>query len=54
MKIVWSPLSFDRLESIHEFIVNKDPIAAKNLSLESLKKLSHYQNILKEAEKYPK
>lgn len=31
MKIVWSPLSFERLENIYEFISDKDPVAAKNL-----------------------
>jgi toxin ParE1/3/4 len=31
VKIVWSPLSFERLENIYEFISNKDPAAAKNL-----------------------
>jgi plasmid stabilization system protein ParE len=31
VKIVWSPLSFERLENIYEFISDKDPVAAKNL-----------------------
>ncbi len=31
MKIVWSPLSFERLENIYEFISDKDPVAAKKL-----------------------
>lgn len=31
MKIVWSPLSFERLENIYEFISDKDTVAAKNL-----------------------
>lgn len=31
MKIVWSPLSFKRLENIYEFISDKDPVAAQNL-----------------------
>ncbi|HCY74529.1 MAG: type II toxin-antitoxin system RelE/ParE family toxin [Ignavibacterium sp.] len=31
MKIVWSPLSYERLENIYEFIFDKDPVAAKNL-----------------------
>ena len=31
MKLVWSPLSFERLENIYEFISDKDPVAAKNL-----------------------
>lgn len=31
MKIVWSPLSYERLENIYEFISDKDPVAAKNL-----------------------
>jgi plasmid stabilization system protein ParE len=31
VKIVWSPLSFERLENIYEFISDKDPVAAKKL-----------------------
>ncbi len=31
MKVIWSPLSFERLENIYEFIFDKDPVAAKNL-----------------------
>jgi len=31
VKIVWSPLSFERLENIYKFISDKDPVAAKNL-----------------------
>ena len=31
MKVVWSPLSFERLENIYEFISDKDTVAAKNL-----------------------
>lgn len=31
MKILWSPLSYERLENIYEFIFDKDPVAAKNL-----------------------
>jgi len=44
VKIVWSPLSFERLENIYKFISDKDPVAAKNLinrifeRLESLNK----------------
>ncbi len=31
MKIVWSPLSYERLENIYEFISDKDTVAAKKL-----------------------
>lgn len=31
MKIVWSPLSYEKLESLYEFIFDKDPVAAKKL-----------------------
>ena len=31
MKIVWSPLSYEKLENIYEFISDKDPVAAKKL-----------------------
>ena len=31
MRIVWSPLSYERLENIYEFISDKDYVAAKNL-----------------------
>jgi plasmid stabilization system protein ParE len=31
VKIVWSPLSYERLENIYDFIFDKDPVAAKNL-----------------------
>ena len=45
MKIVWSPLSFERLENIYEFISDKDPVAAKNLInriFERVESLSKY------------
>ena len=31
MKITWSPLSFERLEDIYEFIANEDSSAANKL-----------------------
>ncbi|MFZ1281254.1 MAG: type II toxin-antitoxin system RelE/ParE family toxin [Ignavibacteriaceae bacterium] len=31
MKIVWSPLSYEILENIYEFISDKDTVAAKKL-----------------------
>jgi len=31
VKIVWSPLSYERLENIYEFISDKDTVAAKKL-----------------------
>jgi len=31
MKIVWSPISYERLENIYDFISDKDSVAAKNL-----------------------
>lgn len=31
MKVVWSPLSFKRLENIYKFILDEDPVAAPKL-----------------------
>ena len=45
MKIIWSPLSFERLENIYEFISDKDNVAAKkfiNRIFERVESLSKY------------
>lgn len=45
MKIVWSPLSYERLENIYEFISDKDTVAAKKLInriFERVESLSKY------------
>lgn len=45
MKIIWSPLSFERLENIYEFISDKDNVAAKkfiNRFFERVESLSKY------------
>ena len=39
MKIVWSPLSYERLEKIYEFISDNDQAAAKNLINRVLKRI---------------
>lgn len=45
MKVIWSPLSYERLENIYEFIFDKDPVAAKKLIsriFERVESLSRY------------
>jgi plasmid stabilization system protein ParE len=45
VKIVWSPLSYERLENIYEFISDKDTVAAKKLInriFERVESLSKY------------
>ncbi len=45
MKIIWSPLSFERLENIYEFISDKDNVAAKkfiNRIFERVESLTKY------------
>jgi plasmid stabilization system protein ParE len=45
VKIVWSPLSYERLENIYEFISDKDPVVAKKLInriFERIESLSRY------------
>lgn len=39
MKIVWSPLSSERLESVYDFIATEYPIAAMNLINRIFKKV---------------
>jgi len=45
VKIVWSPLSYERLENIYQFISDKDTVAAKKLVnriFERVESLSKY------------
>jgi plasmid stabilization system protein ParE len=45
VKIVWSPISYERLENIYEFISDKDTVAAKkiiNRIFERVESLSKY------------
>ena len=53
MKISWSPLSFDRLESIYEFVVNEDPIAAKNLIIRIFNKVDSLSKYAERGRKVP-
>lgn len=53
MKIVWSPLSFDRLESVFDFIATEDPTAANNLINRIFKKVESFLKFPQRGRKVP-
>lgn len=53
MKIIWSPLSFDRLESIYDFVSTEDQIAAKNLTNRIFKRVESLSNYPERGRKVP-
>ena len=53
MKIVWSPLSFERLENIYEFISDKDPVAAQNLINRVFKRIESLSSYPERGRKVP-
>ena len=53
MKILWSPLSFERLENIYEFIFDKDPVAAKNLINSVFKRIESLSRFPERGRKVP-
>jgi len=53
VKIIWSPLSFDRLESIYDFVSTEDQIAAKNLTNRIFKRVESLSNYPERGRKVP-
>jgi len=53
VKIVWSPLSFGRLESVYDFIANEDPVAAKNLIKRIFKRVESLSKYPERGRKVP-
>ena len=53
MKIVWSPISFERLQNIYEFISDKDTVAAKNLINRIFERVESLNRFLERGRKVP-
>lgn len=53
MKITWSPLSFEKLEGIYEFIAKDDSVAAKKLIKKMLLKVESLSKYPERGRKVP-